>query len=78
MSPDNNAFLMVVRESVILGIPLDPADTSNNAMAPVSGITQGRDIEFDDQEQFVYWVQSTVSDRSKMETKSLQYQKYSM
>ncbi|KAG7261445.1 hypothetical protein CRUP_036430, partial [Coryphaenoides rupestris] len=61
MSPDNNAFLMVVRESMILGIPLDPTDTSNNAMVPVSGITQGRDIEFDDQEQFVYWVQSTGS-----------------
>lgn len=55
---------MVVRESVIFGIPLDPADPSNNAMAPVSGITQGRDIDFDDQEQYVYWVQSTVSDTS--------------
>lgn len=53
---------MVVRESVIFGIPLDPADPSNNAMAPVSGITQGRDIDFDDQEQYVYWAQSTVSD----------------
>lgn len=52
---------MVVRESVIFGIPLDPADPSNNAMAPVSGISQGRDIDFDDQEQFVYWVQGSVS-----------------
>ncbi|KAJ3607378.1 hypothetical protein NHX12_024429, partial [Muraenolepis orangiensis] len=60
---DDKPFLMVVRQSVILGVPLDTTDTTNNAMAPVSGITQGRDIEFDDQEQFVYWVQSTVSDR---------------
>ena len=52
---------MVVRDSVIFGIPLDPADASNNAMAPVSGISQGKDIDFDDQEQFIYWVQSTVS-----------------
>lgn len=52
---------MVVRDSVIFGIPLDPADPSNNAMAPVSGISQGKDIDFDDQEQLVYWVQSTVS-----------------
>lgn len=58
---DSSPFLMVVRESVIFGIPLDPADSSNNAMAPVSGISQGRDIDFDDQEQLVYWVQSTVS-----------------
>lgn len=58
---DDSPFLMVVRDTVILGIPLDPADPSNNAMAPVSGISQGRDIDFDDQEQFVYWVQSTVS-----------------
>ena len=52
---------MVVRDSVIFGIPLDPADPSNNAMAPVSGISQGRDIDFDDQQELVYWVQSTVS-----------------
>lgn len=58
---DEAPFLMVVRDSVIFGIPLDPTDPSNNAMAPVSGITQGRDIDFDDQEQYVYWVQSTVS-----------------
>ena len=52
---------MVVRDSVIFGIPLDPANPSNNAMAPVSGISQGRDIEYDDQQQLIYWVQSTVS-----------------
>lgn len=58
---DEATFLMVVRDSVIFGIPLDPTDPSNNAMAPVSSISQGRDIDFDDQEQLVYWVQSTVS-----------------
>lgn len=52
---------MVVRDSVIFGIPLDPTDPSNNAMTPVSGISQGRDIDFDDQQQLVYWVQSSVS-----------------
>lgn len=57
---------MVVRDSVIFGVPLDPADPSNNAMVPVSGISQGRDIDFDDQEQFVYWVQSTVSGGVKL------------
>ena len=59
---------MVVRDSVIFGIPLDPADPSNNAMAPVSGISHGWDIDFDDQEQFVYWVQSTVSGGLKLNT----------
>lgn len=63
---DETAFLMVVRDSVIFGIPLDPADTSNNAMAPVSGISQGRDIEFDDQQQLIYWVQSIVSGGLKL------------
>ncbi|CAB1312135.1 unnamed protein product, partial [Coregonus sp. 'balchen'] len=58
---DDTPFLMVVRETVIFGIPVDPADPSNNAMVPVSGITQGRDIDFDDQEQFVYWVQGSSS-----------------
>lgn len=58
---DETPFLMVERDSVIFGIPLDPTDPSLNAMAPVSGISQGRDIDFDDQEQIVFWVQSTVS-----------------
>uniref|UniRef100_A0A3B3E196 Low-density lipoprotein receptor-related protein 2 n=1 Tax=Oryzias melastigma TaxID=30732 RepID=A0A3B3E196_ORYME len=54
-------FLMVASDTVILGIPLDPADSSNNAMAPIFGIGQGRDLDFDDREDFVYWVQSTRS-----------------
>jgi len=58
---DETPFLMVVRDSVIFGIPLDPADPSNNAMAPVSGISQGQDIDFDDREQLIYWVQNSVS-----------------
>lgn len=52
---------MVERESVIFGIPLDPNDPSNNAMTPVSGISEGKDIEFDDKEELVYWVDSIVS-----------------
>ncbi|MEQ2184541.1 hypothetical protein GOODEAATRI_009041, partial [Goodea atripinnis] len=57
---DESPFLMVVRDSVIFGIPLDPTDPSNNAMAPISGISMGQDIDFDDQEQYVYWVQSPI------------------
>ncbi|XP_054913786.1 low-density lipoprotein receptor-related protein 2 isoform X1 [Poeciliopsis prolifica] len=58
---DDSPFLMVVRDTMIFGIPLNPNDTSNNAMAPISGITKGQDIDFDDKEQYVYWVQSTSS-----------------
>ncbi|XP_041123031.1 low-density lipoprotein receptor-related protein 2 [Polyodon spathula] len=55
---DNTPFLMVVRDSVIFGIPLDPSNTNDNAMIPVSGINHGWDLDFDDKEQFVYWVQN--------------------
>ncbi|TRY92935.1 hypothetical protein DNTS_033821 [Danionella cerebrum] len=58
---DDTPFLMVVRDTVIIGIPLNPNDTSSNAMAPISGITEARDIDFDDQEEFVYWVQGSGS-----------------
>ncbi|XP_030630936.1 low-density lipoprotein receptor-related protein 2 [Chanos chanos] len=58
---DDTPFLMVVRDTVIMGIPLDPNDTSDNAMTPVSGITKGKDIDFDDKEQFVYWVEGSRS-----------------
>lgn len=56
---DESPFLMVGRDSVIYGIPLDPEDTSDNAMTPVTDIDQAKDIEFDDQQQLVYWVQNT-------------------
>lgn len=52
---------MVVKDTTIFGIPLDPSDPSNNAMAPVSGISEGRDIDYDDQQQLTYFIQGTVS-----------------
>lgn len=52
---------MVVKDTTIFGIPLDPSDPSNNAMAPVSGISEGRDIDYDDKEQLTYFIQGTVS-----------------
>ncbi|XP_057682782.1 low-density lipoprotein receptor-related protein 2 [Corythoichthys intestinalis] len=58
---DKTPFLMVVRDSVLFGIPLDPADLNDNAMEPVSGVRQGRDVDFDDRDQFVYWVETTGS-----------------
>ncbi|MBN3296498.1 LRP2 protein, partial [Amia calva] len=55
---DENPFLMVLRDTAIFGISLDPSNTNDNAMIPVMGISQGRDLDFDDEEQFVYWVQN--------------------
>ncbi|KAM4859286.1 low-density lipoprotein receptor-related protein 2 [Thomomys bottae] len=51
-------FLMSVRNSVIFGISLDPEVKSNDAMVPISGIHNGFDVEFDDSEQFIYWVEN--------------------
>lgn len=52
---------MSVRNSVIFGIPLDPEVKSNDAMVPIAGIQNGFDVEFDDSEQFIYWVENPVS-----------------
>lgn len=60
-SVDDVPFLMVVKDTTIFGIPLDPSDPSNNAMAPVSGISEGQDIDYDDQQQLTYFIQGTVS-----------------
>uniref|UniRef100_A0A6Q2Z9A5 Low-density lipoprotein receptor-related protein 2 n=1 Tax=Esox lucius TaxID=8010 RepID=A0A6Q2Z9A5_ESOLU len=74
---DDSPFLMVVKETVILGIPLDPANPSNNAMLPVSGITQGKDIDFDDQEQFdkgnnsIYRVKTDGTNRTQFAPSSI-------
>uniref|UniRef100_A0A3Q2Q3X8 Low-density lipoprotein receptor-related protein 2 n=1 Tax=Fundulus heteroclitus TaxID=8078 RepID=A0A3Q2Q3X8_FUNHE len=50
-------FLVVVRDSIIYGIPLNPEDKSNDAMVPVAGLHNGYDVDFDDKEQTIYWVE---------------------
>ncbi len=62
---------MVARDSLIYGIPLDPADPSDNAMIPMTGLTDVRDIEYDDQQQLIYWVEGTVSETLKLNRKGI-------
>ncbi|KAG8510408.1 Low-density lipoprotein receptor-related protein 2 [Galemys pyrenaicus] len=51
-------FLIAVRYSVIFGISLNPGVKSNDGMVPISGIRNGYDVEFDDSEEFIYWVEN--------------------
>lgn len=51
---------MVVRDSIIYGISLNPDDKSNDAMVPVAGLQNGYDVDFDDNEQTIYWVEHPV------------------
>lgn len=53
-------FLVVVRDSIIYGISLNPDDKSNDAMVPVAGLQNGYDVDFDDNEQTIYWVEHPV------------------
>ncbi|XP_066544684.1 low-density lipoprotein receptor-related protein 2a isoform X1 [Amia ocellicauda] len=50
-------FLIVVRDSIIYGIPLNPDDKSNDAMVPIAGLHNGYDVDFHDSEQMIYWVE---------------------
>ncbi|XP_014344907.1 low-density lipoprotein receptor-related protein 2a [Latimeria chalumnae] len=51
-------FLLVVRDSIIYGISLNPEDKTNDAMVPIAGIQNGYDVDFDDSEQMIYWVEN--------------------
>lgn len=51
-----------MRDSIIYGISLNPDDKSNDAMVPVAGLQNGYDVDFDDNEQTIYWVEHPVSD----------------
>lgn len=59
-------FLVIVRDSIIYGIPLNPDDKSNDAMVPVAGLHNGYDVDFDDNEQAIYWVEHPVRFCPKM------------
>lgn len=54
-------FLVVVRDSIIYGISLNPDDKTNDAMVPVAGMQNGYDVDFDDNEQTIYWVEHPVT-----------------
>lgn len=51
---------MVVRDSIIYGISLNPDDKSNDAMVPIAGLQNGYDVDFDDNKQIIYWVEHPV------------------
>ena len=57
---DENPFLIVVRNTVIFGMSLNPSEMSNDAMVPIAGVHNGYDVDFDD-EGFIYWVEHPVS-----------------
>lgn len=61
LSTVEDPFLVVVRDSIIYGISLNPDDKSNDAMVPVAGLHNGYDVDFDDSEQMIYWVEHPVS-----------------
>lgn len=59
----DSPFLVVVRDSIIYGISLNPDEKSNDAMVPIAGLQNGYDVDFDDAEQMIYWVEHPVSIR---------------
>ncbi|XP_043931281.1 low-density lipoprotein receptor-related protein 2 [Protopterus annectens] len=55
---DEDPFLLVVRNTIIFGMSLNPEDKSNDAMIPIAGVQNGIDVEFDDSEQWIYWAEN--------------------
>ncbi|XP_072468339.1 low-density lipoprotein receptor-related protein 2 isoform X2 [Notamacropus eugenii] len=55
---DEHPFLITVRTNIIYGISLNPEEKTNDAMVPIAGIQNGYDADFDESEQFIYWVEN--------------------
>ncbi|XP_037704852.1 low-density lipoprotein receptor-related protein 2 isoform X2 [Choloepus didactylus] len=55
---DEQPFLITVRQHVIFGISLNPVEKSNDAMVPIAGLQNGDDVDFDDTEHFIYWIEN--------------------
>ncbi|XP_069081387.1 low-density lipoprotein receptor-related protein 2 [Pleurodeles waltl] len=56
---DSQPFLIVVKDSIIYGMSLNPSEKSNDAMVPIAGLYSGYDVDFDDTQQMIYWVEYT-------------------
>ncbi|XP_078621857.1 low-density lipoprotein receptor-related protein 2-like isoform X1 [Branchiostoma floridae x Branchiostoma japonicum] len=50
-------FLLYVQMSSIKGAQLDPTDTATNPITPITGLLNGYDVDFDDDEGYIYWVE---------------------
>ncbi|XP_006902182.1 PREDICTED: low-density lipoprotein receptor-related protein 2 [Elephantulus edwardii] len=55
--PDEKPFLIAVQREMIFGISLNPQEMGNDAMVPISGLQNAYDVDFDDVEEFIYWVE---------------------
>uniref|UniRef100_A0A452F8B2 Low-density lipoprotein receptor-related protein 2 n=1 Tax=Capra hircus TaxID=9925 RepID=A0A452F8B2_CAPHI len=55
---DDQAFLIVVRNSIIFGISLNPDVKTFDGMVPISGVRNGYDVAVDYSEQFIYWLEN--------------------
>ncbi|KAI4544121.1 hypothetical protein MG293_004387 [Ovis ammon polii] len=54
----DQAFLIVVRNSIIFGISLNPDVKTFDGMVPISGVRNGYDVAVDYSEQFIYWLEN--------------------
>lgn len=61
VSTVEHPFLIAVRDNIIYGISLNPDEKTNDAMVPIAGVQNGVDVDFDDSEQMIYWVENPVS-----------------
>ncbi|KAJ7345670.1 hypothetical protein JRQ81_001620, partial [Phrynocephalus forsythii] len=65
LSPDHvncmrveEPFLIAVRDNIIYGVSLNPEEKTNDAMVPIAGVQNGYDVDFDDSEQMIYWIEN--------------------
>uniref|UniRef100_H2YAY8 EGF-like domain-containing protein n=1 Tax=Ciona savignyi TaxID=51511 RepID=H2YAY8_CIOSA len=55
-TPNQDDFILVSTPGRIFGIALDPEDQESDKMIPVTNIVNGMDVEHDDSQGWVYWV----------------------
>ncbi|XP_029461540.1 low-density lipoprotein receptor-related protein 2 isoform X2 [Rhinatrema bivittatum] len=55
---DEQPFLIAIRDNIIFGMSLNPNEKTNDAMVPIAGIRNGYDVDFDDSEQMIYWIEN--------------------
>ncbi|XP_063285770.1 low-density lipoprotein receptor-related protein 2 [Pelobates fuscus] len=55
---DSKPFLIAIKDNIIYGLSLNPEEKTNNAMVPITGIQNGYDVDFDDSEEMLYWIEN--------------------
>lgn len=62
----DSAFLLLMKQTQLVDLSLNPSDKTSGFITPIIGIENGYDFDYDKQENMIYWIQLTEQDKENV------------